>query len=64
MGILVSFTAGLVLWIVLWSIGAKAFDAFMLTTLLVLTAAIAHIVWPMLPGNRGTDSTPDNPPYS
>ena len=64
MGILLTFTAGLVLWIVLWSIGAKAFDAFMLTTVLVLVAAVGHIVWPMLPGNRGSDGTPDNPPYS
>ena len=57
-------TFGLVVWIVLWAIGAKSFDAFMLTTILVLTAAIFHIVWPMLPGKRGTDSTPDNPPYN
>ena len=64
MGILLTWTAGLVLWIVLWAIGAKAFDAFMLTVALLLTAAIAHIIWPMLPGNRASDSTPDNPPYT
>jgi hypothetical protein len=64
MGLLLTWTAGLVLWIVLWAIGAKAFDAFMLTIVLLLTAAIGHIVWPMLPGNRSSDSTPDNPPYT
>ena len=64
MGLLLTWTAGLVLWIVLWSIDAKAFDAFMLTVVLLVTAAIGHIVWPMLPGNRTDDSPPDNPPYT
>jgi hypothetical protein len=64
MGLLLTWIAGLVLWLVLWAIGAKAFDAFMLTMLLLLTAVVGHIVWPMLPGNRGRESTPDNPPYN
>ena len=64
MGILLTWIAGLVLWIVLWALDAKAFDAFMLTVMLLLTAAIGHIVWPMLPGNRTTEATPDNPPYT
>ena len=64
MGLLLTWTAGLVLWIVLWAIDAKAFDAFMLTVLLLVTAAIGHIVWPMLPGNRTDDEHPDSPPYT
>jgi hypothetical protein len=64
MGLLLTWVAGLVLWIVLWAIGTKAFDAFLLTVVLLITAAIGHIIWPMLPGNRGTESTPDNPPYT
>ena len=64
MGILLTFVAGLVLWIVLWALDAKAFDAFMLTVMLLLTAAIGHIVWPMLPGNRSDESQPDNPPFN
>ena len=44
-------TAGLVLWIVLWSIGAKSFDAFMLTVLIALVAATVKIILPS-PGRR------------
>ena len=54
--LLVSLVFSLVLWIVLWSIGAKGFDAFMLSIVIMLGAAIVHIVVPMLPGNRRRDS--------
>ncbi len=64
MGILLTWIAGLVLWIVLWALDAKSFDAFILTVMLLLTAAIGHIVWPMLPGNRTDKVQPDNPPYT
>lgn len=52
MGIVLATTAGLVLWIVLWSLGSKAIDAFMLTTIIVLLGATARILAPYLPGNR------------
>jgi hypothetical protein len=55
MGILLTTIAGLVVWIVLWSIGVKSFDAFMITVLMVVIAATAHIVAPFLPGNRADD---------
>jgi hypothetical protein len=32
-------TAALVLWIVLWSVGAKAWDAFMLSMLIIIVGA-------------------------
>ena len=44
--------AGLVVWIVLWAIGVKGFDSFMITIVLLLLAAAMHIVWPFLPGNQ------------
>jgi VanZ family protein len=44
---------GLVVWIVLWSIGAKAFDAAMLLVLLVLIGATIEIVKKYLPNRRG-----------
>ncbi len=50
--LIVTLVISLVLWVVLWGLGAKGFDAFMLSIVLMLTAAIAHIVIPMLPGNR------------
>lgn len=52
MGLIYSATAGFVLWIVLWSIGVKSFDAFMLTTLIILLAAGMRIMLPHLPGNQ------------
>jgi hypothetical protein len=52
MGLYLTTIAGLVLWIVLWALGTKGFDAFMLTVLLVLVAVGLRVVWPKLPGNR------------
>jgi hypothetical protein len=52
MGLLLTLIAGLVVWLVLWAIGEKAFDAFMLTILFVLIAVGVRIVSPYLPGNR------------
>jgi hypothetical protein len=48
-------TAGLVLWIVLWSIGAKAIDAFMLTVVILLVAATVKLILPSL-SNRSDAS--------
>ena len=55
MGVLLTLIAGLVVWIVLWAIGAKSFDAFLITMLMMIIAAAAHIIWPTLPGNRDPD---------
>ena len=52
MGVLLTLIAGLVVWIVLWAIGAKSFDAFMITIVMLIVAAAAHLIWPTLPGNR------------
>ena len=50
--------AGLVIWIVLWALGAKAFDAFLITILMVLVAGTVRIVTPYLPGNRAGPRRP------
>ena len=55
MGVLLTLIAGLVVWIVLWAIGAKSFDAFLITLVMLIVAAAAHIIWPTLPGNRDPD---------
>lgn len=52
MGFIFSLTTGLVIWIVLWSLGVKAVDAFMLTLLIVILAAGARILMPFLPGKQ------------
>jgi hypothetical protein len=52
MGLLLTLIAGLVVWIVLWAVGIKGFDAFLVTVVMLLIAAAAHIVAPYLPGNQ------------
>jgi hypothetical protein len=53
--LLLTTIAGLVIWIVLWAIGVKSFDAFLITLLMVLLAATWKLVAPYLPGGRGAD---------
>jgi hypothetical protein len=48
MSVLVAFTVGLVFWLVAWSLGWKAFDAFLVTMLLTLIAATARIMMPTI----------------
>jgi hypothetical protein len=50
MGVLLTLIAGLAVWIVLWALGAKGFDAFMITVLMLVVAAAAHLLAPYLPG--------------
>jgi len=52
MGLLVAVTAGLIVWIVLWSLGAKGFDAFMVTTLIAVVGVTARLAAPYLPGRN------------
>jgi hypothetical protein len=48
MPVLVALTVGLVWWITAWAFGIKAFDAFMLTAALVVSAAAYMMVKPFL----------------
>jgi hypothetical protein len=52
MGLLLTLIAGLVVWIVLWAIGVKGFDSFLITIVMLLLAVAAHLVMPFLPGNQ------------
>ena len=52
MGLVVATTVGLVIWLVMWALGVKAFDAFLITVLVVLVGATARMIAPYLPGNR------------
>jgi hypothetical protein len=51
MGLVVATTIGLVAWVTLWAIGAKSFDAFLLTGAIVVLAATVHILRRFLPGD-------------
>ena len=57
--IYLSAIVGLVLWVVLWAIGVKGFDGFLLTMLIALAGAVIQGALPYLPGNRG--DTPRRP---
>jgi hypothetical protein len=59
MGLILTTTAGLIVWIVLWAIGVKAFDAFLLTLGMVVLAATARMILPSLPGRRPDPDRPD-----
>jgi hypothetical protein len=48
MSVLVALTVGLVFWITAWAFGIKAFDAFMVTVLLVVSAAAVRLVSPFV----------------
>ena len=52
MGLVLAATAGLVGWIVLWALGSKGFDAFMLAAAIVLVGATLRILAGYLPGRR------------
>ena len=58
MGLFLTTCAGLVVWIILWAIDVKPFDAFLLTLLMVLLAATMRFITPYLPGYR---PDPDEP---
>jgi uncharacterized membrane protein len=58
MGVLVALTVGLVWWIAAWSFDIKAFDAFMLTVALVVTAAAYRLIKPFLDQLLGRETAP------
>jgi hypothetical protein len=53
MGLILTATAGLVLWLVLWAIGvASGFDSILIGIGMFLLAIAIHSVLPYLPGRR------------
>jgi hypothetical protein len=52
MGLILTVTSGLIVWVVLWALGAKGFDAFLLAAAIILVGACAKIVSGYLPGRR------------
>jgi hypothetical protein len=52
MGLILTATAGLVVWIVLWSLGSRGFDAFLLALAIILVGATLRILSRYLPGRR------------
>jgi hypothetical protein len=52
MGIVTATATGLVIWVILWAIGLKAFDAFLIVLLIVLLTAVGRSLMTYLPGRR------------
>jgi hypothetical protein len=52
MGLAYSITASLCLWIVLWALGAKALDSFLLAALLMVVAVTVHMLTKYVPSKR------------
>ena len=61
MGLFLTWTAGLIIWIVLWALGGKGFDAFMIAVVLLVLGVIMNIVTRRLPGRSGAPQPPDDP---
>jgi hypothetical protein len=52
MGLLVATTVGMIVWVVLWALGAKAFDAWMVGVAIVLVAATTRTLARYIPGRE------------
>ena len=60
MTVLVTLTVGLVWWILAWSFGIKAFDAFLVTVLMVVTAAAIVMIRPFVDRMLGRQAAPED----
>jgi hypothetical protein len=56
--VLVALTVGLVWWISAWAFGIKAFDAFLLTVVFVVSAAAWRLLKPHLDNALGREPAP------
>jgi F0F1-type ATP synthase assembly protein I len=53
MGLVLTATAGLIVWLILWAVGAASgFDSIMIGVAVFLLAIAVHGVLPYLPGRR------------
>jgi hypothetical protein len=52
MGVIVTATAGLCIWIILWSLNMSGFDAIMIAVVMVLVALAVRTVLPNLARRR------------
>jgi hypothetical protein len=52
MGLVLTVTAGLVLWVVVWALGMAGLDGFIFATVIIVAGATARILAGYLPGRR------------
>jgi uncharacterized membrane protein len=53
MGVILTATAGLCVWIILWTLNVSGFDAILIAVVMVLVAIGVRNLIPYLPGRRG-----------
>jgi hypothetical protein len=53
MGLILTATAGLCVWIILWALGTSGFDGMLIVVAMVLVAVAVRALLPFLPGRRG-----------
>jgi hypothetical protein len=56
--VVVALTVGLVWWITAWAFGIKAFDAFIVTAFLVVSAATYMLIKPFIDQLLGREAAP------
>ncbi len=52
MGLVYTATFGFILWIVIWAIGIRAVDAFLVTFGVIILGVAVRILLPYLPGRQ------------
>ena len=52
MGLILTATAGLCLWIILWALNVSGLDAILIAVVMVLIAVAIYQLLPFLPGRR------------
>lgn len=52
MGLALATTFALALWIVLWAVGWKSIDAFMIATVIITLGATVRLLAPYLPNRQ------------
>lgn len=52
MGLVLTATAGLMLWIVLWALGVSGFDAILIPVVIVVIGVLVRNLLPSLPGRQ------------
>jgi len=55
LGVIVAFTAGLLVWMAAWAFGVKAIDAFLVTIAITLAAVTARTVMPFVKEQLGRE---------
>ena len=52
MGLILTATAGLCLWIILWSLNVSGFDSILIAIVMVVVAIAVRNLLPFLPGRQ------------